>query len=57
MRDDLFANIRGAPQQVRVDIACQQHCLEEEHTSGPDGCGPSQIWQHHLANHRLANEE
>ena len=57
MRENLFANIGGAAEQVRVDIACQQHRLKKKNTGRPDRGGPSEKRQDHLADHGLANEK
>ena len=47
----------NACQAIRVEIACQQHQLKEQHGGRPDGSSPSEEWQDHLPDHGLEAEE
>src|SRR6266850_186710 len=54
---NLFPNIGGAAERMRVDIAREQHDLEKQHTRRPDRGGPAQEGEDHLADHRLADKK
>src|SRR5260370_3745933 len=51
------AQLQRHREPVRVSIADQQHGLEEEDRSGPDGRGSTHEGKHHLGDHRLDEEE
>ena len=57
VRDDLFSNVRYPSEQMGIDVAQQEHELEEKNAGRPHSGGSAEVGKEHLADHRLANEK
>ena len=57
MNDELLPDVGKAGEQVRINVAEEQHRLEEKNASRPDRGGAAKVGQKHLADHRLANKK